>query len=150
MGQTYHNFITLSGPVVDRLQATKEALDLNMPKSNWEWMEIQVEAKDERCRDGRDDQHTRWDFYSRNFPLRLDELSAKYSSLLFDCYFLDITAEVIHIFKLQNNCTWDDEEKPVVWSSEVADEEATIEDDSVVPPSMARSLSADPQGDGSK
>lgn len=115
MSQTYHNHIRVTGPAADRLQATIEALKLNMPTCNWDWIEAQIEVKDKKNPKGRDADIAKWDFYSRNYPDRLDELSTKFPSLILDCNLMDITGDRAYLFKLQDGRVWEEKTEDIFW-----------------------------------
>jgi hypothetical protein len=97
MSQEYHNRITFPGTPEQRMKITLAVLTTT-PK-NWEWFGVEVNAGSSQ---GRDSGETTLDFYSRNFPEGLFEMSSMYPDVRFGCRCLDLSASVHHEITLCN------------------------------------------------
>jgi hypothetical protein len=110
MSQEYHNQITFPGTPERRLEITRAVLTAT-PR-NWEWFGVVVNDK---APQGCDSGATTLDFYSRNFPEGLAEMSSMYPDVRFECRCMDLTAEIHHEITLFNGLEVAYTQEPVVW-----------------------------------
>jgi hypothetical protein len=110
MSQEYHNWITFPGTPERRLEITRAVLT-DTPR-NWEWFRVVV---NDNAPQGRDSGETTLDFYSRNFPEGLGEMSSMYPDVRFECRCMDLTAEIHHKITLSSGLEVAYTQEPVVW-----------------------------------
>ncbi len=114
--QEYHNRVTIIGLPHARLEVVRETLANKQPM--WEWVGITINQEAGR---GRDSGKTVLDFYSRGFPVGLDELSATFPAVTLECELFDITAPLLHYVTMGAGAEIDGRTEEVNWEGEGSD-----------------------------
>jgi hypothetical protein len=111
MAQEYHNYINVvNADPGTRRRVVRDVLEATPP--NWDWVKIEINT---RASLGQDSGVTLLDFYSRNFPMGLGELSKRFADTVFDCNLFDLSGEVVRRFKLRNDREWDTSTESIEW-----------------------------------
>lgn len=92
MGQEFHNYITIRGTEKARQAFVADAWRLSS-QWGWDWVEVTFNSE---ASHGRDSGESKLNFYTKNFPLGLEELMTLHPEMILDGDYLDITMPEQH------------------------------------------------------